>query len=323
MDTSIEILYVFIFISMISTVFLYVVAYKHFDDKDVQRVLTVDLLITEDYGDTLPEQFQNVVLTHGMLIANNIAANPSIFKYDVSKVKQLLDVENALEKVSIGTLVRVTQGTYKSQTVEVGYNSANIKHFKFSDTAETTATTQSVLVGGFIWKDAEDSANHVYAMNGQTITAGATTYATLAGKWPAWVSGSDLVLPDWSDKFIRNAGTASVGTVQTDATAANGLTVATTSDTPAVTHSLTIDSGGAHTHTLPHSTSAGIGFSNVDTALGTAGGAQTTGSDGAHTHTISGTITAPTYTHTSVVSATDTETRPENISLVMCVIANL
>lgn len=40
--------------------FLYFVAYKHFDDKDVQRVLTVDLLITEDYGDTLPEQFQNV-----------------------------------------------------------------------------------------------------------------------------------------------------------------------------------------------------------------------------------------------------------------------
>lgn len=50
----------------------------------------------------------------------------------------------------------------------------------------------TILMGGW------DVAPTGYLMMGQTIVGGATTQATLAGIYPNWVSGADLVIPDFT-----------------------------------------------------------------------------------------------------------------------------
>ena len=72
--------------------------------------------------------------------------------------------------------------------------------------------------GTFQWRLSEDPANDIYAMNGQTIPNGASIYPDLAALEPAWVSGVDIVLPDWSGQFLRNVGgnAGSLGVVQAD-----------------------------------------------------------------------------------------------------------
>jgi hypothetical protein len=44
------------------------------------------------------------------------------------------------------------------------------------------------------------------ALNGQTVTGGATNFPALAALYPAWVSGTNLILPDYRNRFAVGGG---------------------------------------------------------------------------------------------------------------------
>jgi hypothetical protein len=130
------------------------------------------------------------------------------------------------------------------------------------------------------------------AMNGQTLTGGVALYPILAGMYPGWVVGADLVLPDLrtdGGRFLRSAGTGRlVNSMQADATAVNGLSVA---------------SAGAHSHTYQRTDPAGEivsgGVGAVVVGIENSNLTRTTSTDGAHAHSLTG----------------DTETRPTNYAV--------
>lgn len=61
------------------------------------------------------------------------------------------------------------------------------------------------IAGGYqlgaigIWMSAVEPSWGKF-LNGQTIVGGATTYSGLAALYPSWVSGANLVLPDWGTR---------------------------------------------------------------------------------------------------------------------------
>lgn len=144
------------------------------------------------------------------------------------------------------------------------------------------------LTGGFMYLPAEDPTNHIFAMNGQTLTNGVATYPEIALKWPAWISGANLVLPDWRGRAMMATGglgiTGAAGALFNDATSQNGLNFAF----------------------------YGNGSGN--------GGTHDTGSQGlwgGHAMSHSG----PSRTNAVRRFQEDAETRPNAVGLVLCVIA--
>ena len=73
-------------------------------------------------------------------------------------------------------------------------------------------------------------------LNGQTVINGATIYSGLAAIYPSWVSGSDLILPDWR-------GHVPVGKT------ASGLFATLGDKVGSETHQLTVAEMPSHTHT--------------------------------------------------------------------------
>jgi hypothetical protein len=69
------------------------------------------------------------------------------------------------------------------------------------------ALPPAVIVGWIVYRGAENPAKHVYELNGQTLAGGVATYPVLAAKLPQWVSGADIVLPDWRGRFLRCTNT--------------------------------------------------------------------------------------------------------------------
>ena len=134
------------------------------------------------------------------------------------------------------------------------------------------------FIGSFVWRMSENAPSHLYAMNGQTILNGASLYPKLSSQIPQWISGNDIVLPDWSGRFIRNVGgnASSVGSLQDDATAANGLS----------------------------GTVLGAGLVGNNRRTGGSANAVRTG-----------------QTRSVLFGSSDIETRPKNVTLVICIIA--
>ena len=107
-------------------------------------------------------------------------------------------------------------------------------------------------------------------------------------------------LPNLIDQFIRgNSSTRAIGNVQEDATAKNGLSVATGGGNKYSSYD------GKHTHTFPVGTWHGYGGRNATSG----------NSDGSH-----GTTEAPTHRHYTNIDhghtiAGDSETRPRNMAV--------
>ncbi len=170
------------------------------------------------------------------------------------------------------------------------------------------------------------------ALNGQTVTVAA--YPSLATSNPGFVSGANIVLPDYRGLFLRGNGTnadaigtaapANTGIVSTFTTAqaANPIT---TSAAGNHTHTGTTNTTGNHTHTYPDKGATAVVFNytnqnnpisqNINT------GNNSTFSGGAHTHTITLNPAASTHTHT-LIGTGDAETRPANISVTWAIKAS-
>jgi microcystin-dependent protein len=74
------------------------------------------------------------------------------------------------------------------------------------DGTQWTPLDVSTPVGAFImWGTAAIPAGWL-ALNGQTVTGGATTYPALAALYPAWVSGTNLIVPDYRNRFPVGGG---------------------------------------------------------------------------------------------------------------------
>jgi len=174
------------------------------------------------------------------------------------------------------------------------------------DDIESSNPSLSFMVGTFLYAATEEPVNNTFAMNGQTIVGGVATYPLLATKWASWVSGANIVLPDWSGRFIRSTGgsAAALGVNQPDATSVNGLSTSK--------GTLAVDTGGTHQHTAQDPDHDDQNNQNLAWGDSQDNRQKPDIADGAHSHTMSGNPT---------ITSTDSETRPENIALLLCVIA--
>ncbi len=166
------------------------------------------------------------------------------------------------------------------------------------------------------------------ALDGSSLTA--ASYPDLVAVYPGWVSGANIVLPDYRGYFLRGTGThangtagAAIGAKQTDATAlpVNPFVVAT-AGASAHPGSVT-NSAGVHSHTFQDYGDGSVNVEESSLANDIAdnnGATRTTSASsiGDHTHTVSGVISSA-GDHTHTVTGGDTETRPRNISIVWAV----
>ena len=164
-------------------------------------------------------------------------------------------------------------------------------------------------------------------LDGSSVTA--LTYPGLAAKYTAWVSGANIVLPDYRGYFLRGIGTNTDGTAgaatpgakQTQSTALPAATM-TAASAGGHVHTATFSTTGAHTHQY---SDGGAGGNWHHSGTGTTAGAtrntadisRTTVSSGAHTHAFN-TASAATHTH-SISTGGDTETKPSNITITWAV----
>ena len=161
------------------------------------------------------------------------------------------------------------------------------------------------------------------ALNGSSVAA--ASYPGLAGKYPGWVSGADIVLPDYRGYFFRGNGSNSDGLVtgpaaggkQTQATALPVAAITTSSDGNH-THTATFDTEPNHTHSYYDANAANAwhpstGGANAGATRSWANVTRTTGSSGAHTHSFNA-VTGGAHTH-SITSGGDAETKPSNITV--------
>jgi microcystin-dependent protein len=74
------------------------------------------------------------------------------------------------------------------------------------DGTQWTPQSVSTPVGAIVmWGTAAIPASWL-ALNGQTVTGGASNFPALAALYPAWVSGSNLILPDYRNRFPVGGG---------------------------------------------------------------------------------------------------------------------
>lgn len=97
------------------------------------------------------------------------------------------------------------------------------------------------IMGGW----ASEPANYKF-LNGQTITDGAITYATIAALFPSWVSGNNLILPNAMNGVVP-MGSSTAGAV-------SGSMTHTLTEANLANHIHTVS---AHTHTGPSHTHTG------------------------------------------------------------------
>jgi hypothetical protein len=147
------------------------------------------------------------------------------------------------------------------------------------------------------------------ALNGQTLAGGATSLPALAAKWPSWVSGSDIVVPDYTDLYIRNTGggqAAAVGVLQTAGT--NGGSLRYLRQVRAVRP--TIPPAVTSPTSAPPAT--GTDYSTVFGPYFVGGADNGTGN-----------ALGLTFTHSAnSISGSGTETRPESVKAALFVIAD-
>jgi hypothetical protein len=76
--------------------------------------------------------------------------------------------------------------------------------------------TRSYLLGmAYVWPGTSQPPSYLLPLEGQTIAGGLASYSALAAAHPEWVSGADLVLPDWRGRVPvgRLAGDSTFGTI--------------------------------------------------------------------------------------------------------------
>lgn len=161
------------------------------------------------------------------------------------------------------------------------------------------------------------------ALNGSSVAA--STYPGLASKQPGWVSGANIVLPDYRGYFLRGNGSNSDGLATGPAP---GVKQGQATDRPSV--AMVLSSAGGHTHTASFDTEPNHTHTYFDANAGNAwhpstGGSiagatrswsnvnRTTGNSGAHTHNFNA-VTGGAHTH-SITGGGDAETKPSNITV--------
>lgn len=167
-------------------------------------------------------------------------------------------------------------------------------------------------------------------LNGQSVAS--SSYPSLAARYPSWISGSNIVLPDYRGYFLRGTGTngsnasisgPSAGSVQNYSTAQPGSTF-TMSSNGDHNHTATLSTDGNHTHNWTDDgsvqspkilTLAVLGSKAIRWAGTTA--QRNTSTDADHTHTMT-IASAGTHSH-SITGGGDTETRPYNISVLWAI----
>lgn len=167
-----------------------------------------------------------------------------------------------------------------------------------------------------------DGLSTILTSSGAASTRGASAAADFA-------ANKRLTLPDYRGQFRRGLDdgrgvdtSRALGSAQAADIAAHGHTASTTvTSVSAGTPSGTLDSQGAHTHTLtavPGTAAVPSGINGVGAQAATT---ITTSSAGAHTHTFTGSAMAA-HTHTAattVNNSTGTETRPANVAALVCI----
>jgi microcystin-dependent protein len=101
--------------------------------------------------------------------------------------------------------------------------------------------TRSYLLGmAYVWPGTSQPPAYLLPLEGQTITGGLTSYSALAAAHPEWVSGADLVLPDWRGRVPVGhlPGDAVFGTLGAFAGTQEVTLTAAQSGVPAHTHPL-------------------------------------------------------------------------------------
>jgi hypothetical protein len=157
------------------------------------------------------------------------------------------------------------------------------------------------------------------------------SYPGLEAIYPAWVSGANIILPDYRGYYLRGSGTNSAsatiaGNTVNDTQAFStrlprNTAIATDSSGEHNNHSVTSVSTYGHSHTFTdraNGTTAVTlsGLGNLLYADNSATG-RTTSSDGAHSHTVTFSSDGA-HTHT-ITGGGDAETRPYSIGVVWAV----
>jgi microcystin-dependent protein len=113
-----------------------------------------------------------------------------------------------------------------------------------TETELDSSVVQQLVPVGTIAATIRSSADAGWALMGTTVTNAENNYPALWAVAPAgWQSGSDLVLPDMSDRYL--SGKSSTDTLGAEV-GSNDVTLAT-ANLPSHTHS-----GPSHSHTINH-----------------------------------------------------------------------
>ncbi|OQX10491.1 MAG: hypothetical protein BWK73_20095 [Thiothrix lacustris] len=138
------------------------------------------------------------------------------------------------------------------------------------------------------------------ALNGQTVNGGVATYPDLAAVYPTWVSGANLVLPDYRGLHLEGAGTDAAGTNLAQSTAMP-------------TNPFVINSTSNSNHTGATVNNGQWGLMNRS-----AGGGNTTNGQ-LDTSPGEPNLTAAPIGHTHGIGGGDAKTRPASRVVLWCV----
>jgi hypothetical protein len=169
------------------------------------------------------------------------------------------------------------------------------------------------------------SANTVVAVNALLNSSGwyVCDGAALNDADSGIFNGAGRYLPNLTDDrfFMGDTVAGGIGGANSNNIAhthTTGNFTLTTSHIPSHSHTVTVNSGGAHTHTLPARMISGPTGEGVGATTGGDPAARTTGSGGSHSHTASagntGSGNAHNHGNTGSSGSTSLENRPKYLS---------
>lgn len=233
----------------------------------------------------------------GSLVATNVQA--ALAELAAEKA-ETVHTHAAADLTGLGTAATKGVGTGANQVVQLDW-AGRLPTVDASQLTNLPAGIPAGLVAYFAMSTAPTGW---LKCNGALVsrTSYAALYAAIGTTFGVGDGVTTFGLPELRGEFIRNL--ADGRAVDT------GRVLGSAQDEAYLNHShiAWADTGGAHEHSLPVSSSTGIGSSR--TVPGEyAGPAQNTSSAGAHSHTI--TVAAST--------TGGTETRPRNVALLACI----
>lgn len=165
------------------------------------------------------------------------------------------------------------------------------------------------------------------ALNGQTIANGVNLYPGLAARYPSWVNGNNIELPNYNEigvsnggRFIRGLGDRNPGDARDDATAMPSNQFVT-QNAGNHSHTGSTSTDGNHNHTVVNGTSSvTVSTFFASTSVLRSTGTTNTSTSGNHNHSLS-IDNAGNHNHN--ITGGDAETRPIEVSLLWCVFVGL